>query len=413
VDFKNSDRSVEMTHAVRCFMDENVIPNEARYVREIEESGEPYRRPPVMRELRAEARKAGLWNLFLQDTEWGGPGLSNIEFAPVYEEMSHSTLGLETFNCQPPDAGNISTLAASGTPEQQERWLVPMLEGEISSCFSMTEPGVASSDARNIKSRILRDGDEFVINARKWFSTGAARDSCALSFFLGVTDPDAEPFPEQSIVLVPLDTPGVEVVRAMTIFGYEQPMSHGEIHFDDVRVPVANQLAGAGFEISQTRLGAGRVHHSMRAIGMAERALELMCRRVASRETFGMRLSDQGVIQEWIARSRMELEQARLLAFKAAWTLDEIGGSAARREIAAIKVIAPTVALNVIDRAIQAHGAEGCSQETVLAELWAQARTLRIADGPDEVHVRSLGRWELKDQLSPRREEAAASSLVG
>ncbi len=415
MDFKNSDRSIELTHEVRRFMDDEVIPNEARYLQEIEESGEPYRRPPIMVELRAKAREAGLWNLFLQDTEWGGPGLSNVEFAPVYEEMARSMQGLEVFNCQPPDAGNILTLAACGSPEQQQRWLVPMLEGEICSCFSMTEPGVASSDARNIKARIVRDGDEFVINARKWFSTGAARDTCALSFFLGVTDPEAKPFPEQSIVLVPLDTPGVEVVRTMKLFGFEQPMSHGEIHFNDVRVPLSNllQLAGEGFELSQTRLGAGRLHHAMRAIGMAERALEMMCRRVASRETFGVRLADQGVIQEWIARSRTEVEQARLLAYKAAWMLDEFGGSAARREIAAIKLVAPTVVLNVLDRAIQAYGAEGCSQDTVLSELWVTARALRIVDGPDEVHIRSLGRWELKDQHAAKRDEAATASLVG
>lgn len=413
--FKNSDRSIELTNQVREFMIEEVIPNELRYYREIAESGEPYRRPPIMEELRAKARKAGLWNLFLQETEWGGLGLSNVEFAPICEEMARSgMLGLEVFNCQPPETGNISTLAQCATPEQQQRWLVPMLEGEISSCFSMTEPDVASSDARNIKSRIERDGEEFVINGRKWFSTGAARDTCKICIFVGVTDPDAEPFPEQSMVLIPLDTPGVEVVRTMTVFGYRQPSSNGEIHFTDVRVPAENliRLEGEGFMVAQKRLGTGRVHHSLRAIGGAERALEMMCERVASRETFGKRIADQGVIREWIARSRIEIEQARLLSLKAAWMLDEVGGLAAAKEIAAIKVVAPEVALNVVDRAIQAHGAAGVSQDTMLGEFWAQARALRIADGPDEVHMKSLGRWELKSQLERAQSGAPAPSLV-
>ncbi len=414
MDFRISKRSEELIGRVRQFVNDEVIPNELRYQQEIAESGQPYRRPPIMVEMRGKARSAGLWNLFMQDDEWTGEPLSTVEYAPVFEQMTRSTLGPEAFNCQPPDTGNMSMLAACGTPAQQERWLVPMLEGEICSCFSMTEPGISSSDARNIKATIERDGDEFAINARKWFSTGAAKDTCKVCFFLGVTDPVAEPFPEQSIVLVPLDTPGVEIVRTMTVFGYQQPMSQGEIHFTDVRVPIGNllQLAGDGFEISQKRLGAGRVHHSMRGIGMAERALELMCQRVASRETFGVRLADQGVIQDWIARSRLEIEQARLLTLKAAWTLDELGGAAARREISAMKAVTPGISLNVIDRAIQAHGAEGVSQDTALAEMWSHARALRIADGPDEVHIRSLGRWELKAQLSAAREGAPAKSLV-
>jgi acyl-CoA dehydrogenase len=416
VHFKNSDRSMELTRQVREFMDEEVIPSELRYYEEIEESGEPHRRPPIMGELRDKARGAGLWNLFLQETEWGGPGLSAVEFAPLCEEMSRSgMLGLEVFNCQPPETGNISTLVQCATPEQQQRWLVPMLEGEISSCFSMTEPDVASSDARNIRSRIERDGDEFVINGRKWFSTGAARDTCRLCIFVGVSDPDAKPFPEQSMVLIPLDTPGVDVVRAMTIFGYRQ-MSNAEIHFTDVRVPAENliRLEGEGFAVAQTRLGTGRVHHAMRAIGGAERGLELMCERVASRETFGVRIADQGVIREWMARSRVELDQARLLTLRAAWMLDEVGGIAARREIAAIKVAAPEAALNVLDRAVQAHGAAGVSQDTILGELWAQARTIRIADGPDEVHLRSLGKWELRSQLerAQNRVPTPSPSLV-
>jgi acyl-CoA dehydrogenase len=415
VDFNNSERSIELTEQVHQFMENEVIPNEERYYREIEESGKPYTRPPVMVELRATARKAGLWNLFLQDTEWGGPGLSNVEFLPICEEMARSgMIGLEVFNCQPPETGNIAMLALCASPEQQQRWLAPMLEGEITSCFSMTEPDVASSDARNIRSRIERDGDELVINGRKWFSTGAARDTCRLSVFVGVTDPDAEPYPEQSMVLIPLDTPGVDVVRTMTVLGYRQPMSQGEITFTDVRVPAENmlQLPGDGFEVAQKRLGAGRLHHSVRAIGGAERALEMMCLRVASRETFGMRIADQGVIRDWIARSRMEIEQARLLALKTAWILDEVGGFEARREIAALKVAAPEVALNVADRAIQAFGAAGLSQDTMLGEFWAQGRALRIADGPDEVHIRSLGRWELKAQLQKAERASEPASPV-
>jgi len=270
----------------------------------------------------------------------------------------------------------------------------------------MTEPGVASSDAHNISARIERDGEELVINARKWFSTGAARESCKVCIFVGVIDPEAKPFPSQAMVLIPLDTPGVKVARTLSIFGYQQPISHGEIEFTDVRVPATNLLQGDGFGASQARLSPGRIHHSMRAIGMAERALEVMCERVAGRETFGVRLADQGVIREWIARSRIEIEQARLLTLKAAWAMDEIGGANARREIAAVKVVAPQVALDVLDRAIQAHGAAGLSQDTVLAELWAQARTLRILDGPDEVHIRSLGRWELRSQLESAKDDA-------
>jgi acyl-CoA dehydrogenase len=415
MDFNNSERSSNFTSEIRQFMDEEVLPSEARYRQEIADSGNPYCRPPVMDELREKARAAGLWNLSLQQVEWGGAGLSNVEFAPLCEQMGRSMMGPEVFNCHPPDAGNMSMLAECGTPEQQKRWLVPLVDGEICSCFSMTEPDVASSDAHNITALIERDGDEYVLNARKWFSTGAARESCKLCIFVGVTDPDAKPFPRQSMVLVPLDTPGVEVVRTMSIFGYQQAISHGEIHFTDVRVPVDNllRLEGDGFGMGQARLSPGRIHHSMRAIGMAERALEVMCHRSASRETFSVRLADQGVVREWIARSRIEIEQARLLTLKAAWVMDEVGGQAARREIAAIKVVAPAVALNVLDRAIQAHGAAGVSQDTELAELWAQARTLRILDGPDEVHIRSLGRWELRSQLDSTTSRAVSGQLVG
>jgi len=405
MDFRPTERSAKLSSQVRDFMDQEVIPNEERYLREIADSGNPFHCPPAMEELRGKARRAGLWNLALQHTEWGGLGLSNVEFAPVCEEMGRSMMGPEVFNCHPPDAGNMSTLANCGSQAQQERWLIPLIDGEISTCFSMTEPDVASSDAHNISARIERDGDELVINARKWFSTGAARDSCKVCIFVGVIDPDAKPFPAQAMVLIPLDTPGVKVVRTLSIFGYQQSISHGEIEFTDVRVPADSLLQGDGFGASQARLSPGRIHHSLRAIGMAERALTVMCERVANRETFGTRLADQGVIRDWIARSRIEIEQARLLTLKAAWAMDE--GLDSRREIAAVKVVAPQVALDILDRAIQAHGAAGLSQDTVLAELWAQARTLRILDGPDEVHIRSLGRWELRSQLEPAKEEDA------
>lgn len=405
MDFRPTERSAKLSSQVREFMDQEVIPNEERYRQEIADSGNPFCRPPVMEELRTKARRAGLWNLALQHPEWGGLGLSNVEYAPVCEETGRSMMGPEVFNCHPPDSGNMSTLADCGSSAQQEQWLIPLIDGEICTCFSMTEPDVASSDAHNISARIERDGDELVINARKWFSTGAARESCKVCIFVGVIDPDAKPFPRQAMVLIPLDTPGVEVVRTLSIFGYQQPISHGEIEFTDVRVPADNLLQGDGFGASQARLSPGRIHHSMRAIGMAERALTIMCERVASRETFGTRLADQGVVREWIARSRIEIEQARLLTLKAAWAMDQPEGSDGRREIAAVKVVAPQVALDVLDRAIQAHGAAGLSQDTALAEFWAQARTLRILDGPDEVHIRSLGRWELRSQLEPSREE--------
>jgi len=410
MDFRPTERSEKLTGQVREFMDREVLPSEQRYRQEIADSGDPFCRPPAMEELRAKARRAGLWNLALPHTEWGGLGLSNAEFAPVCEEMGRSMLGPEVFNCHPPDAGNMSTLADCATREQQERWLIPLIDGEICTCFSMTEPDVASSDAHNINARIERDGDELVINARKWFSTGAARESCKVCIFVGVIDPDAKPFPRQAMVLVPLDAPGVKVIRTLSIFGYQQPISHGEIEFTDVRLPVDSLLGGDGFGASQARLGPGRLHHSLRALGMAERALEIMCRRVAGRQTFGARLADRGVIREWIARSRIEIEQARLLTLKAAWMMDELDGKTARREIAAVKVAAPQVALDVLDRAIQAHGAAGLSQDTALAELWAQARTLRILDGPDEVHIRSLGRWELRSQLDEAGEKPPAAA---
>lgn len=406
MDFRPSERSQKLTEQVREFMDREVIPNEERHRQEIADSGNPFTRPPVMEELRTKARRGGLWNLALPNAEWGGLELSNVEFAPLGEQMGRSMIGAEVFNCHPPDSGNMATLANLGTPAQQERWLIPLLDGEICTCFSMTEPDVASSDAHNLQAQIVRDGDEVVINARKWFSTGVAREACKLCIFVGVIDPDAKPFPRQTMVLIPLDTPGVEVVRTLSIFGYKQAISHGELEFTDVRVPAGNLLQGDGFGASQARLSPGRLHHALRGIGMAERALSIMCERIAGRETFGARIADHGVVREWIARCRIEIEQARLLTLKAAWALDE--GLDARREIAAVKVAAPHVALDVIDRAIQAHGAAGLSQDTVLAEFWAQARTLRIVDGPDEVHIRSLGRWELRAQLEGDPAEQAS-----
>jgi acyl-CoA dehydrogenase len=415
MDFRLSEQAEKLVGEVREFMNTEVIPSEERYRQEIEDAGDPFVRPPVLEELRAKAKKAWLWNLFLPHTEWGGFGLSNLDFAPLCEQMGRSIMGPEVFNCHPPDAGNMSVLADCGTPEQQQRWLIPMIEGQICSCFAMTEPAVASSDAHNINSRIVRDGDEYVINARKWFSTGAARKECKVCIFVGVTDPDAKPWPEQSMVLIPMDTPGVKVVRAMSVLGYQQPISHGEVLFEDVRVPADHllQYEGDGSGLAQSRLGPGRIHHSMRAIGLAERALELLCKRVDSRETFGQRLANHGVIQDWIARSRIEIEQARLLGLRAAWSLDEHPGMQARRDIAAIKVAAPKVALDVCDRAIQAHGAMGLSQDTALAELYAQARTLRFVDGPDEVHVRSIARWELRSQLHPESIETASPPPAG
>jgi acyl-CoA dehydrogenase len=409
MDFRLSDKSTKVTDEVREFVNEEVIPNEERHRQEVTESADPYLRPPALEGLRTKARDAGLWNLFLPTTEWGGKGLSNLEYAPACEEMGRTWLGPEVFNCQGPDAGNMMTLAACGTPEQQEQWLQPLLHGDVTSCFAMTEPAVASSDATNIKSRIERDGDEFVINGRKWFSSGSVRDNCKICIFVGVTDPDAQPFPAISLVLVPLDTPGVEVVRDMTIFGYRQSMSHGELLFKDVRVPVTNALEERESTVGQSRLGPGRLWHAMRGIGLAERALGMMCRRVASRETFGRPLADHGVIQDWIARSRIEIEQTRLLALRAAWMMDEIGGRLARREIAAIKVASANLTLDVVDRAIQAHGAAGLGQDTVLPEMYAYARSLRFVDGPDEVHLRSLGRWEVRAQMEAALTDPAAN----
>ncbi|MFN3232237.1 MAG: acyl-CoA dehydrogenase family protein [Alphaproteobacteria bacterium] len=395
-----SDKALGILESLKEFMNNQVIPSEDRYRREILDSGDPYHKPLVMEELQAKARSIGLWNLFLPQMEWGGAGLSNLEFAPICEEMGRSLIGAEVFNCHPPDSGNMGLLVDCGSRDQQEEWLIPLLNGDISSCFAMTEPGVASSDANNIGALITRDGNSYVINGHKGPSTGAGRDVCKFAILAGVSNPDASPYDRQSLVIVPLDAEGVEIVDTWDIYGYQYPLSQAEIRFHDVRVPAANliQREGDGFRIGQARLGPARIHHCMRAIGLAERALELMCARIVTRMTFGKPIADQGVIPDWIARSRIEIEQARLLTLKTAWMMDELGNKAARKEIAAIKIAVPNIIQGIIDRAVQAHGAIGVTQNTPLAEFWTHARILRILDGPDEVHVRSLARWELKSQ---------------
>ena len=397
--FQMTDRAQALQDDLLAFMDEHVYPAEAVYLEQMRESGDPVFHPPIVEELKVEARRRGLWNLFLPHaTEWT-EGLTNAEYAPLAEITGRSPhLAPEALNCSAPDTGNMELLAMFGTPEQQEQWLKPLLEGEIRSCFSMTEPAVASSDATNIETRIERDGDEYVINGRKWWSSGAGRERCKVSILMGKTDPEARTHAQQSMVLVPTDTPGVTVVRNLLVFGYDDRETHSEVLFEDVRVPVTNLLGpeGGGFMMSQARLGPGRIHHCMRLIGMAERALAEMCARVQERVAFGKPIAEQGGVQEWIADSRIEIDQARLLTRHAAWLLDEAGTKGARNEISAIKVVAPTMACKVIDRAIQAFGGAGVSQDTPLAEMYAAARTLRLADGPDEVHRMVIARRELR-----------------
>jgi len=401
VDFAYSPRVEGLRVDLLDFMDAHIYPAEPVHRAQVEESGDPYFHPPILEELKKEARSRGLWNLFLPDTRWGG-GLSNLEYAPLAEIMGRSPwIAPEATNCSAPDSGNMEILAEFGTTEQQERWLTPLLGGEIRSGFCMTEPDVASSDAANIRSRIERDGDHYIINGRKWWTTGAMSERCRVLVFMGVTSPDADPYHRQSMVLVPVDTTGVTVERGLSVFGYRGAGGDAEIVFENVRVPVANLLGeeGHGFAIAQARLGPGRIHHCMRAIGMAERAFDLMCRRAISRTAFGKELARQGVVQRWIAESRMEIEQARLLVLKAAWLIDTMGKEGAKVEISAIKVIAPRVATKVIDRAIQVHGGAGVSQDTPLAEMYAHARALHIVDGPDEVHEMVLARRELERYL--------------
>ncbi|HEX6497780.1 MAG TPA: acyl-CoA dehydrogenase family protein, partial [Micromonosporaceae bacterium] len=398
MDFELDERTRELQAALHAFMVERVYPAEPvveAHIADLAARGEsPWQRPPIMEELKAEARRRGLWNLFLPDRRYGA-GLTNLQYAPLAEITGHSPrIAPEALNCAAPDTGNMELLAMFGTDEQRERWLLPLLDGTIRSAFCMTEPEVASSDATNIGTRITRDGDEYVVTGRKWWSSGAMDPRCDIFIVMGKTDPDAPRHKQQSMILVPRNTPGVTVHRGLRVFGYDDGFhgGHAEISFDGVRVPAGNLLGGEGegFAIAQARLGPGRIHHCMRLVGMAERALELMCRRVSRRVAFGGPIADQGVVRDWIAEARVRIEQARLLILKTAWLMDTVGNKGAHTEIQAIKIAAPRMAEWVIDKAIQAHGGAGVSQDTPLAALWSQARTLRLADGPDEVHKASL-----------------------
>ncbi|TYK42927.1 acyl-CoA dehydrogenase family protein [Actinomadura decatromicini] len=401
MDFGLSERARDHLGRLQDFMASHVYPAEPVYAAqraELRTAGREHHVPRVVEDLKAEARKRGLWNLFLPDSDDPAHGLSVTDYASLAEITGRSPeLAPEALNCAAPDTGNMEVLHLFGTPEQKERWLTPLLNGEIRSAFAMTEPDVASSDAKNISTSIARDGDHYVINGRKWWITGSADPRCKIMIVMGKTDPDGHPYRQQSMVLVPMDTPGVEVVRPLPVFGYQDQHGHCEITFTDVRVPVENLVGeeGGGFAIAQARLGPGRIHHCMRALGAAERALELMCERALTREAFGGPLAKQGVVQQQIAEARMAIDQARLLTLRTAWLIDERGAQAARSEVSAIKVIAPRVALDVVDTAIQIHGGAGVSDVTPLAAMWAGLRTLRIVDGPDEVHVRSVARAEL------------------
>jgi acyl-CoA dehydrogenase len=396
MDFEFSARSRQLQDEVAAFLDSHVYPAESVYASQLAASGDPHSQPPVMEELNAAARSRGLWNLFMPDPAYGA-GLTNLDYAPVAELLGRSMIAPETMNCSAPDTGNMELLALFGTAEQRGQWLTPLLEGTIRSCFAMTEPAVASSDASNITATITRDGDSYVLNGRKWWTSGILNKACKLMIFMGRTDSAGPPHRRQSMILVPAGSPGITVLRNLPVFGYTDQLGHGEVQFTDVRVPAASLLGaeGGGFAIAQARLGPGRVHHAMRAIGMAERALEALCRRVLSRVAFGAPLADQGVIREWIARSRIEIEQARLLVLRAAWLMDTRGNKAARTEVAAIKVAALDVAHRVVDRALQAHGGAGVGDDFPLARMYTTARALRITDGPDEVHLRTVARHEL------------------
>jgi len=399
-----SKQAEDLRSRLLAFMDAHVYPAESIHEQQQRDSDDRWTPPPIIDELKAKAKSEGLWNLFLPESEYGA-GLSNYDYAHLCEVMGRSAIAPVVFNCSAPDTGNMEVLERYGTEAQKKEWLEPLLAGKIKSCFSMTEPDVASSDATNIATEITRDGDEYIVNGRKWWSSGAMASNCKIAIVMGKNDPDAEKHRQQSMILVPLDTPGVKIERALHVFGYEHaPKGHAEIHYDNVRVPAENLLLGEGrgFEIAQGRLGPGRIHHCMRTIGVAERALELMCARVESREAFGRKISEFDSIRKQIARSRIEIDQARLLTIKAAKMMDEVGNKEARQEIAMIKVIAPEMALNVIDRAIQAHGAMGVCQDTFLAEAWANVRTLRLADGPDEVHLDSIAKLELRRQAGKR-----------
>ena len=397
--FEFSDKIKKLQQRLKEFMNTNIYPNEAEYYRQLNE-GDRWKVIPLIEELKERAKTEGLWNLFLPESEYGA-GLTNLEYAPLCEIMGRVPWASEIFNCAAPDTGNMETLVRYGSEGQKEKWLKPLLAGEIRSAFCMTEPQVASSDARNIEAAIMRDGEEYVINGRKWWSSGAGDPRCEIYIFMGKTDPQGHPYRQQSMILVPRDTPGVEIKRMLPVFGYDSaPHGHGEIEFKDVRVPVSNMLLGEGrgFEIAQGRLGPGRIHHCMRTIGVAERALEAMCRRVKSRQAFGKTLAEMGQIRQDIANSRCEIDQSRLLTLYAAHRMDTVGNKVARIEIGEIKVVAPNMALKVIDRAIQAHGGMGVCDDIWLAAAYAHIRTLRLADGPDEVHREVIARLELRKE---------------
>jgi acyl-CoA dehydrogenase len=398
VDFELTDRCKEFQERVQAFMDEKIYPAEPVYHEQMEAAGNPNHQPQILEELKEEARRRGLWNLFHPHEEWG-PGLTNAEYAPLAEIMGRSLeLAPESMNCSAPDTGNMEVLTLFGTEEHKETWLKPLLAGEVRSAFAMTEPLVASSDATNIETRIERDGEEYVINGRKWWTSNALHQNCKVMIVMGKTNPDAPPHKQQSMLVVPLDTPGVTILRGLSVFGYWDREGHAEVLFEDVRVPASALLSGEGdgFAISQARLGPGRIHHCMRSIGCAERALDLLCERARERETFGLPVAERANIQDWIAESRIELEMIRLLTMKTAWLMDTVGNKHARVEIAAIKVAGPQVACKIIDRAIQVCGGGGVSGDFPLASMYAHQRTLRLADGPDEVHKRTIARTELR-----------------
>ena len=402
MNFDFSPKVQKLRERLLVFMDEAVGPNERVYQEQLEAADDRWVSPPIMEQMKEQARAADLWNLFLPDSERGG-GLSNLEYAPLCEIMGRSPIAPEACNCSAPDTGNMEVLERYASPEQQQRWLEPLLEGQIRSAFAMSEPAVASSDATNIQASIVAEGDEYVINGHKWWTSGAGDSRCEIFIFMGKTDPEAERHKQQSMVLVPKETPGVTMVRPLMVFGYDDaPHGHWEIDFKDVRVPKANVLLGEGrgFEIAQGRLGPGRIHHCMRLIGMAERSLESMCARAKERVAFGAPLAEQGALRHAIADSRAEIDQARLLTLKAAHMMDTVGNKEARKEIALIKVVAPNMAQRVIDRAIQVHGGGGVCQDFGLAHTWAVARILRLADGPDEVHREAIAKMELKEESS-------------